>query len=120
MINKILFHLACPVEFVLLYHRMKSAPPVTYIFINFCFLYLSLDIPINRIGTGASKQKVKTANKFLKLFFITLQKNNSPDKIGVKQIFLFNTSFRIISLRNLFDVILHFIKKNKRLFRILL
>jgi len=41
-------------------------------------------------------QKIKTANKFLKLFFISLQKNNSPDRIGVKQIFLFNASLRII------------------------
>jgi hypothetical protein len=56
------------------------------------------------------KQKVKTANKFLKLFSIPPKKNNSPDKVGFKQIFLFNAPFRhsgqvqIILLRNLFEV----------------
>jgi len=50
-------------------------------------------------------QKFKTANKFLKLYFIPLKKNNSSRQgRDSNKFFFFNASFHIIFSRNLFDV----------------
>ncbi len=51
-------------------------------------------LPRNKYGAGA---RICAKKELLKFHFVPLRENNSPDKIGIKQIFSFNASLHEIS-----------------------